>query len=53
MSGTIARCNMCTDDDTRFRVPWDEIGIELMRAHLKDVHGHVAPERKPRIGEVL
>jgi hypothetical protein len=30
---TIATCNLCG-----FKVPYDEIGVELMKAHLKDKH---------------
>ena len=33
------RCNTCTADRKEFAVPADEVGIELMWAHLQDVHG--------------
>jgi hypothetical protein len=31
-------CNMCDDDDTRVKIPYDEVGIELMKAHLSEAH---------------
>jgi len=51
-SSTIARCNACEDDATRFRVPWDEVGMVLMREHLKDVHGITPPSERPKIGSI-
>lgn len=36
---TIAVCNTCPDDETRFKVPWDEVGVALMEAHLREAHG--------------
>jgi hypothetical protein len=35
---SVAQCNMCPDDKTRFKVPWDVIGATLMRAHLDETH---------------
>jgi hypothetical protein len=32
-----ATCNLCKE----FTVPWDEIGKELMDAHLKEKHRNV------------
>lgn len=49
---SVARCNVCDDDETRFRVPWDEVGMVLMREHLLDVHGVVAPSQRPKIGSI-
>jgi hypothetical protein len=33
----IASCILCTDEE-RFKTPWDEIGVELMKAHMIEKH---------------
>lgn len=40
---TIARCNLCPDEETAFRVPWgDRLGSEVMRAHID---GHTSSNK--------
>lgn len=34
-------CNLCKADGKEFKVPADEIGVELMKAHLNEKHGKV------------
>jgi hypothetical protein len=29
-------CNQCKDEGKDTQIPYDEIGIELMKAHLKE-----------------
>lgn len=38
--GNIASCNVCPSDDA-FKVPWDHIGAELMKAHFADKHPEI------------
>lgn len=33
-------CNGCEQVGEEFKVPADEIGVELMNAHLKEKHGY-------------
>lgn len=49
---SVARCNVCEDDEARFRVPWGEVGMVLMREHLQDVHGITPPSARPKIGSI-
>lgn len=36
---SIATCTLCgSEGEEPFAVPWDEIGIQLMKAHMADKH---------------
>ena len=39
MSGDLWACRLCNDNGDEFIVPADEIGVELMKAHLLEKHG--------------
>lgn len=39
----IARCTTCDDSEGKaFRVPWDEIGVVLMKEHLREQHPEIS-----------
>lgn len=39
---SIAQCNVCPDDETRFKIPWGDIHSQaLMEEHFKDKHPDV------------
>lgn len=35
-------CECCREAGKTFTVPYDSVGIEIMKAHLKDEHRHEA-----------
>ena len=37
----VAKCNVCSDPGDVFKVPLDEIGVELMKAHFAEKHPEV------------
>jgi hypothetical protein len=34
---SVAQCNLCPEDE-KFKVPWDEIGVMIMKEHIKEKH---------------
>lgn len=40
---SIATCNVCK----AFSVPWDEIGVELMKAHFHEKHQEIGIKTTP------
>lgn len=45
-------CNRCKDAGKDFSVPADEIGVELMKAHLWDEHKLNVDHRQAREPEI-
>ena len=43
MTTELALCNVCYQRDKEFSVPWDSIGIALMRTHFEDEHPEMLP----------
>lgn len=45
--GTMLTCNVCKDDKTRFRVPYDNhAGQAMMTEHMLEAHKIAWPEKR-------
>jgi len=42
MSAQVMTCEVCKENGATTVIPYDEVGIELMRAHFEEVHPEVS-----------